>query len=63
MTHPLVPTAVVPVACYGVCCPQHQDCQRYLSIDRLPAGVIVIGFCGDGGNERPLFVAALKELA
>lgn len=50
--HPI--TADTP-KCFGVCCNRHQDCVRYLSVDNMPAGSVVIGTCEDHG-EHPLFV-------
>lgn len=43
--------------CYGITCHLHASCSRYLDVDRMPAGAIVIGTCATPpGTERPLFV-------
>lgn len=48
-------------ACYGVLCDLHAECARYRTVDKMPAGVVVIGTCATPpGTERPLFVA-IKE--
>lgn len=43
--------------CYGVLCELHARCSRYLGVERMPAGAIVIGTCATPpAVERPLFV-------
>ena len=42
-------------ACYGVCCPQHHECQRYAAVEGTSVHD-TIATCDDGKGGRPLFV-------
>lgn len=44
--------------CYGVMCPKHAQCARYLAVDGATGGPHTIGTCHDNGGavKRPLFV-------
>ena len=39
--------------CFGVCCPVHGTCARYLGVDACPRDAKFIGTCGAA---RPLFI-------
>lgn len=49
-------TAIVPVlavtgpVCFGVCCPRHSHCRRYLAVDHAPATALRIGTCESAGT-------------
>ena len=49
--------------CYGVCCPLHGRCARYLAVDGVIGNVETIGTCATGEDSytRPLFVQAVGD--
>ena len=52
------PISATTPLCYGVLCELHSQCARYVRVENMPAGVIVIGTCATPpATERPLFAA------
>lgn len=58
----IVPISETVPACYGVCCTDHGECQRYAAVEAALPGQ-TIGTCDDGQGGRPLFVPLVKEPA
>ena len=49
-------------ACYGVMCPEHQQCERYAMVEST-TWHHTIGTCADTGSavDRPLFLARVSD--
>jgi hypothetical protein len=46
--------------CFGVCCPQHGQCQRYAAVEGH-SGHHVMDTCDPGDGSRPWFKAMSNE--
>ncbi|MFN3303146.1 MAG: hypothetical protein ACK44A_05430 [Roseateles sp.] len=46
--------------CFGICCPQHAQCQRYAAVEGHNA-LHVLDTCDPGDGTRPQFRAIRNE--
>lgn len=46
--------------CFGVCCPQHSQCQRYAAVEGH-SGIHVLDTCDPGDGTRPQFTEISNE--
>lgn len=57
----ILPVSDTTPDCFGICCPCHAQCARYLAIEGKDSSER-IGTCdGQGDGKRPMFVKATTQ--
>ncbi|MDT8998374.1 hypothetical protein RQP53_03680 [Paucibacter sp. APW11] len=59
---PIQPIEHAKIACYGICCAKHGDCQHYHAVEAATTHH-VIASCDDGHGHLPAFKAVSRETA